>query len=989
MDLTRRDFLKLGGAGASFLLLPRGLPVSKLARQVQLHKPVGETHTICCFCGVGCGAIVAAQGDRVVNVEGDPEHPVNEGSLCSKGMGLAQLNTVDLEVNPSRLQKVRYRAAGSSQWEEVSWDWAIDEIADRIKETRDGSWVAEDADGHTVNRTESIASLGSVFINSEEAYALTKLVRALGIVWNENESRICVTSTVTGGSESVGRGPMTNHWIDLRNSDCIMTIGSNAAETFPLSFNWITKARERGATLISVDPRFTRTSAKADLHVPIRTGTDVALIGGMINYVLENKLYHREYVAEYTNASFLIDPGFGFEDGLFTGYDPQKGTYDKSTWQYQLDEQGLPRRDETLQDPDCVFQLVRSHFSRYDAETVCRVTGAPMDTFLSACQAFGATGARDKAGAIICSSGSAQHTQGTQNARSYYILQLLLGNIGVAGGGVNGIAGASNGLGCTLQGRLFHVLPGNLPMPASGDAGLAPYLQRVTAPPSQMENTISPWTSRPKHVVSLLKAWYGEAATEENEFGWGYLPKLGGDYSFVNIFEAMNEGTIRGLLCWGMNPAVSGPNSGVVRDALAKLDWAVVVDVCETETADLWKAPGVTPSDNQTEVFLLPAAASFEKEGSLMSSARWMQWRYQAVDPPGEARSDLWIIDQLVRKLQSLYAADGGPNAEAITELEWDYGDPADAHRVAQEMNGYDLASGKLLSGLAGLKEDGTTSCGNWLWCGSYTEDGNMMARRDNVDQSGIGLFSSWAWSFPCNRRIMYNRASVDLDGKPWNPDRPVLRWDEESEGWVGDVPDGGSPPGTAYPFIMKPHGRALLFGAGRVDGPLPEHYEPWESPVSNPMSSVQSDPLLKAWEALKGEPDEYPVLATTSRLVEHMHGGGMTRNMPYSVEMMPDMFVEISEELAETEGLTTGDSVIIESARGRIAAVAIVTKRIRPFNIDGQVVHQVAMPWHWGYAGLAPGDSANSLTARVADSNTMIPEYRAFLVRVSKGDTQ
>jgi formate dehydrogenase-N alpha subunit len=989
MDLTRREFLKLGGAGAGLLLLPRGLPTDKLAARFPLHKPIGETPTICCFCGVGCGAIVAAQGKSVVNVEGDPEHPISQGSLCSKGMALAQLNTVAGGINPNRLQKVRYRAPGSSEWEEKSWDWAIDEIANRIRDTRDSNWVAEDEAGQAVNRTEAIAALGSVFINSQEAYALTKLVRALGVVWNENESRICVTSTVTAGSVSVGRGPMSNHWIDLRNSDCVMTIGSNPAETFPISFKWITEAMEQGATLISVDPRFTRTSAKADLHVPIRTGTDVALVGGMINYVLENELCHREYVAEYTNASFLIDPGFGFEDGLFTGYDAASGSYDKSTWQYQLDEQGLPLRDETLQDPNCVFQILKSHFSRYDPETVCSVTGAPPDAFVRACEAFGATGARGKAGAIICSSGSAQHTQGTQNARSYYILQLLLGNIGVAGGGINGIAGASNGLGCTLQGRLFHVLPGNVPMPASSDEDLEAYLGRVTAPPSQMENTISPWTSRPKHVVSLLKAWYGDAATAQNGFGWGYLPKLGGNYSFVNLFEAINAGTIKGLLCWGMNPAVSGPNSGVVREALSKLDWAVVVDISETETAALWKAPGMSSSESQTEVFLLPAAGSLEKEGSLMNSARWMQWRYQAVDAPGEAKSDLWIVDQLVRKLKSLYAADGGPNADAITKLAWDYGSPPDPHKVAQEMNGYDLATGKLLGGLAGLKEDGTTSCGNWLWCGSYTEEGNMMARRDGADASGIGLFSNWAWAFPCNRRIMYNRASVDLEGKPWNPDKAVISWDEESENWIGDVPDGGSPPGRAYPFIMKPHGRALLFGAGTVDGPLPEHYEPWESPVSNRLSSMQNDPLLKVWEAVRAEADEYPILATTSRLVEHMHGGGMTRNMPYSVEMMPDMFVEISEPLAEEEGLASGDRVVIESPRGRIEAVAVVTKRIRPFGVNGQVVHQIAMPWHWGYTGLLAGDSANCLTARVADSNTMIPEYRAFLVRISKGGAQ
>jgi len=986
MELSRRELLKLSVAAAGGVLLPSGLSADKLAASLVLHKPIGETPSICCFCGLGCGVIVAAQGGSVVNIEGDPDHPINQGALCSKGSALRELVTVQGKVNPRRLTKVLYRAPGSDGWEEKTWDWTIEEIARRIKATRDAHWIEKDTDGHTVNRTEAIAALGSVFINSQEAYLLTKMVRALGIVYNENESRICVTSAVKAGGESVGRGPMTNHWIDLRNSDCIMTIGSNAAETFPVAFKWITQAMERGAKLICVDPRFTRTAAKADIYVPIRTGSDVALIGGMINYVLERGLYHKEYVTEYTDATFLVNPGFGFEDGLFTGYDSASGTYDKSTWQYQLDDEGLPKRDETLQNPNCVFQLLKAHFSRYDPDTVCKITGTPKDVFLKACEAFAATGARDKAGAIICSAGAAQHTKGTQNVRAYYILQLLLGNIGVAGGGVNGIAGASNGLGCTLQGRLFHALPGDLPMPASGDESLEAYLTRVTAPASKMANTISPWTGRPKHIISLLKAWYGDAATEENAFGWEYLPKIGGNYSFVNIFEAMNAGTIKGLLCWGMNPAVSGPNSSVVREALQELDWAVVVDLFETETAALWKAPGVDPSTVKTEVFLLPAAASVEKEGSLMNSARWMQWRYKAAEPPGQARSDLWILDRLMLKLRELYAAEGGPNAEAITRMTWDYGTPTDVRKVAREMNGYDLTTGRLLAGPGELKKDGTTSCGNWLWCGSYTEKGNMMARRDNVDQSGIGLFSNWAWCFPFNRRIMYNRASVDLQGNPWNPEKPVIRWDAAAERWVGDVPDGGPPPGKAYPFIMKPHGRAHLFGMGRVEGPFPEHYEPWESPVSNPMSSVQSNPLLKVWEDKRGASEEYPILATTHRLVEHMHAGGMSRNLPWLVELMPEMFVEMSEELAEEKGIRTGDSVVVESARGTIEAVAVVTKRLRPFQVNGQLVHQIAMPWSWGYAGLSPGYSANLLTARVADSNTMIPAYRAFLVQVRKG---
>ncbi|HEM61794.1 MAG TPA: formate dehydrogenase-N subunit alpha, partial [Chloroflexi bacterium] len=799
-EVTRRDFFKLSGAVAGGLLLPFEQGIIDQIPAFPLHKRIGEAITICTYCGVGCGQIVSAADGRLVNIEGDPDHPISQGRLCPKGVSLHQLSTVGEVANPRRLQRVMYRAPGGDRWEEKSWDWAIEQIAGRIKATRDANWIAEDGDGRPVNRTEAIAALGTVFANNEEAYLLTKMVRSLGVVFNENESRICVTSAVAAGGESVGRGPMTNHWIDLGNSDCVMSIGCNVAETFPVAFQWVEKARARGGKLISVDPRFTRTSSAADIHVPLRTGTDVALIGGMINYVLENGLYHEEYVREYTNASFLINKGFGFEDGLFTGWDADKGSYDKSTWQYQTDEDGIPKRDETLQDEDCVFQLLKRHFSRYDADTVCSTTGTPKDVFAKACEAFAATGAPDKAGAIVCSSGAAQHAAGTQMVRSYYILQLLLGNIGVAGGGVNGIAGASNGLGCTLQGRLFNALPGDVPMPAAADETLEAYLGRVTAPAATMEKVISPWTDRPKHIVSLLRAWYGDAATAANGFGWEYLPKLGGNYSFIPLFEAMQGGTIKGLLAWGMNPAVSGPNSGALRAALQKLEWMVVADLAETETAAVWKSPGVDPAENQTEVFLLPVAASLEKEGSLMNSARWMQWRYKVVDPPGDARSDLWILNRLVLALKELYAREGGPYAEAITNLTWDYGDEPDVHRVAKEMNGYDLAAGALLAGPGALKEDGTTSCGNWLWCGSYTEQGNMVARRDPVDASGVGLYSKWAWCFPVNRRIMYNRASVSLDGSPWNPEKPVILWDGASESWLGDVPDGGPPPGAAYP---------------------------------------------------------------------------------------------------------------------------------------------------------------------------------------------
>lgn len=985
-ELSRRDFLKLSTAGGGGVLLAFGLNGAEGA-DYPLHKKIGEITTICPYCGVGCSALMAVENGKIVSIEGDPDHPVSQGHLCSKGASLYQLAN-----NEQRLAKVLYRAPGSSEWEEKDWDWAIDRVARKIKETRDANWLERDEEGHLVNRTEAIASLGSVFPNSEEAYLMAKAQRAMGLVYIENEARICVSSAIAANTETLGRGPMTNHWIDLVNSDCILAIGGNPAESFPIAFGWAERAKDGGAKIISVDPRFTRTSATADIYATLRIGTDIAFVGGMIKYVLDDMErspdnYNMEYVREYTNASFLINPGLDFNDGLFSGYDPEKKSYDKSTWQYQEDDEGIPKMDKSLEDPNCVFQLLKKHFSRYDVDTVCSITGTPQETYLSVCQTFAATGATGKAGAIVFSSGACESTHGTQNIRAYGILQLLLGNVGIAGGGLNGIAGAANGLGCSLQGRLFHWLPGTLSTPTAQHQTLEAYLSGVTNPKSKMPKTVSPWTSTPNYMVSLLKAWYGDHATQENEFAYQYLPKRGsGNYSWLPLFGAMDSGTIKGLICWGINPAVSGPNSNSARETLSKLEWMVAIDLFETETAAVWKRPGVDPQENNTEVFFLPAASSLEKEGSVTSSARWVQWRNKGAEPPGEAKDDFWIINKLMLKLRDLYQEEGGPGAEAITNLAWDYGDQPDAHQVAKEINGYDLTTGKLLSGMGNLKNDGSTSCGNWLYCGSYTEEGNMTARRDPVDTTGIGLFPSWAWAWPANRRIWYNRASVDIDGNPWNPQKPVIVWDAATEKWSGDSPDGGSAPGAIYPFVMNWEGRGRLFGMGRPDGPLPEHYEPWESAVANPLSSQQSDPVLKVWEdGDAGDKNKYPIMATTFRLVEHLHTGSFTRNLPWLAEAMPDAFVEMSQELAAERGIENGSQVIIESARGSMRAVAMVTRRIRSLSINGQTVHQAAVAWNWGYMGLSQGDSGNELTPRVCDSNSMIPEFRAFLCDIHK----
>ena len=803
---------------------------------------------------------------------------------------------------------------------------------------------------------------------------------------------------------------MTNHWIDIRNADCIMIIGSNAAENHPISFKWITRAMERGAKLIHVDPRFNRTSSEAHIYAPLRSGTDIAFIGGMINYVLNDMeknpdKYNMEYVSQYTNAAFIVNPQFAFSDGLFGEVTDRKYTpASRATWQYA--DTKTPATDPTLKDPNCVFQLLKKHYSRYDADTVCRITGTPRDIYVEVCRTFCATGQKGKAGTIMYAMGTTQHTYGTQNVRSYAILQLLLGNMGVAGGGINALRGTSNVQGSTDMCLLSHLLPGYLAAPRECDDDLETYLKRVV-PASVMPQGLAGDTSAnwggnyKKYIVSLLKAWYGEAATRDNDFSFGYLPKCDPkvNYTHIGMFEAMGQGKIKGLWVWGQNPAVGGPNSTGEREALGNLDWLVVADIWMNETSEFWKRPGVNPPDMKTEVFVLPATCSYEKEGSISNSGRWVQWRYKAVEPQGEATPDLEIMNLIMLKLKELYIADGAaPHVEAITRLDWNYGVHVTTDAIAREINGYDLTNGKLMESFGSLKDDGTTSSGNWLYCNMYTEaEGNKAKRRNAVDShpNQIGLYSGWAWCWPLNRRIIYNRASVDLNGVPWDREHPViLNYDPDTK-WQGDVPDGGWPPvnlaepGEKYlPFIMKPEGVACLWGYGLTEGPLPEVYEPWESPLEkNLLSGTMNNPcaFIGTFMNKRGTPERFPYVGTTYRCTEHWQTGIMTRNLPWLVELMPEMYIEMGEELAAEKGIVSGDKVIISTARGEISAVAIVTKRFRSLKVDGKTVHHIGVLNHWGYSGMATGDSGNILTPHVGDANTTIPEYKTFLCNVRR----
>ena len=817
---------------------------------------------------------------------------------------------------------------------------------------------------------------------------------------------------------------MTNHWIDIKNADVILAMGSNPAENHPLSFKWIMEAKKKGAKLISVDPRFTRTSSKADLFAAIRSGSDIAFLNGMIKYIIDNKLYDEYYVTHYTNASFLVHPDFKMPeelDGIFSGFDPTINKYDKSTWSFQTDENGIIKKDRTLNDPACVIQLLKKHVNRYTPQEVSRITGIPEDKLSAIYSIYASTGKADKAGTIMYAVGWTQHTVGTQIIRSMAIVQLLLGNIGIPGGGVNALRGESNVQGATDHCILYHILPGYLKTPRASQATLEEYNEKYT-PITQEPMSANWWSNYPCYSTSILKAFFGENATADNDYGYPWLPKLDDDQnaSWLMLFDRMYKGEFQGFFVWGQNPACSSSNAGKVRKALTQLDWMVNVSLFDNETGSFWHGPGMDPEKINTEVFQLPCALSVEKEGSITNSGRWVQWRYNAAEPPGEARPDSWIINELYWRLKKLYEKESGTYPDPVVNLEWNYGEKdstgkivnIDIHKIAQEINGYftedKLIKGKvyrkgtLVPGFTYLQDDGSTSSGNWLYCGSYTEEGNLMQRRSKDDPTELGLYPHWSWCWPLNRRILYNRASVDERGKPRNQKKSLISWDGHK--WIGDVPDGGWPPlntqdKTKLAFIMKPHGVGSLFGPGLADGPFPEHYEPLESPLpENPLSKkYRINPVVTLfYKDGKGVPEDiflthnslYPIVATTYRVTEHWETGVETRRMPWLLELIPQVFVEMSSELAQEKNIKNGDKVIVSSARSQLWTIAIVTERFKPFTIMGKTVHQVGMPFCFGWSypeDGSGGDSSNLLTPTIGDPNTMIPETKAFMVNIKK----
>jgi formate dehydrogenase major subunit len=844
---------------------------------------------------------------------------------------------------------------------------------------------------------------------------------------------------VPGLGTSFGRGGATDYQQDLMNADCIVIMGSNMAENHPVGFQWVMEARERGAEVIHVDPRFTRTSAMATKFVGIRAGSDIAFLGGIVNYIFEHEAWFDEYVKAYTNAPVIVDERFLDTedlDGLFSGWDPELKKYDPETWQYEgmevKGEAGAPPKgeqaghgaagggmqggeppaeDATLQHERCVFQILKRHFARYTPDLVADACGCTVEEFLYVAEKLCVNSGREKTSSFAYAVGWTQHTVGVQIIRTAAIIQLLLGNIGRPGGGIVALRGHASIQGSTDIPTLYNTLPGYMQMPHVDDPrDLSEWIERYKARTGW-------WGKLDTFMVSLLKAWWGPAATKENDFAFSYLPRIDDDNSAYWTIQQMLEGKVKGYILAGENPAVGSANGRAQRLGMAKLDWLVVRDLVEIESAAFWyDSPEIESGELKaeeigTEVFFLPAATHVEKDGSFTNTQRLLQWHFKAVEPKHDCRSELWFYYHLGRLLREKRKDSKDPKDRPLLDLTWSYPtsgeheDPS-ADAVLAEINGHD-ASGKPLSAYKELKADGSTSAGCWIYCGTFADGINQAARKKPYWEQTYTA-PEWGWAWPANRRMLYNRASADPDGKPWSKRKELVWWDPKEQKWTGhDVPDFDEqtppdyvPPDGAegpdaiagvHPFIMQADGRGWLFvPQGLQDGPLPAHYEPHESPVDNPLYRQRANPARQVWkhEDPSSTPgsEEFPYIATTYRLTEHHTAGGMSRFLPYLAELQPQMFVEVHPDLARARGLTHGGWVTVMTARSAIEGRVMVTNRMRPVRVRGKLVHQVGLPYHWGQRGLTTGGAANDLAHMALDPNVHIQEVKAYTCDVRPG---
>ena len=835
-----------------------------------------------------------------------------------------------------------------------------------------------------------------------------------------------------------GRGGATTNLQDLQNADCILIEGSNMAEAHPVGFRHPMIAKRKGAKLIHVDPRFTRTSALCDIYAPIRPGTDIAFLGGLINYVLQNERYFKDYVVHYTNAATLISEEFkdAGADGLFSGWDEENQRYDPSSWRYEgtpidyasvggsqsrlvgegtggqsAPNDGEPRpTDPTLQHERCVFQVLKRHFAKYTPEMVEKVCGTPREAFLAVAETVCENSTPERTTSLCYAVGWTQHSKGVQIIRTAAILQLLLGNIGRPGGGIMALRGHATIQGSTDIATLYNILPGYLPMP---DVNMdndtwQEYVEGQTAKTGW-------WANFPKYITSIMKAWYGEAFDPaRGDEVFDHFPRLSGDHSYYPTIVDMKDGEVKGCFVFGQNFAVGGPHVKMAQDGLRNLDWLVVLDAYEIETATAWKMDGVKPEECGTEVFFIPSALVAEKDGSFTQTQRMLQWHDKAIEPPGDARSDAWFVFHLGRRLKELYKDSKEPRDGLIRAMTWDYpteGDreEPDIESILKEINGYTVADGEPVKGFAELKDDGSTACGGWIYSGVYA-DGVNQARRRKPWTEQPNAATEWGWAWPADRRILYNRASADPEGRPWSERKKFVWWDEAEGEWTGDdVPDFEATKPPDYepapdakgddaipgdgPFIVNGDGLGWLFApVGLMDGPLPVHYEPVESPVPNLLyEGIQYDPAARLFDRSDNpynppEDPRYPYVVTTYRLTEHHTSGAMSRWIPWLSELQPELFCEISPVLAAEKGVENTDWVTVSTSRGKIHCKALVSDRIPVYDIDGKKIHTIGLPYHWGPNGLIKGDVVNNLMPVALEANVAIHEAKAFTANLEAG---
>lgn len=1000
--------------------------------------------TVCQYCAVGCTQLAFFKENTLIDVEGDPRSPVNEGRQCPKGA-----TTFALNDNPYRVTRPLYRAPGASSWQEASVDWMINEVAKRVWESREKGFTAKAANGITTNAVTNMGFVGGSANDNEECYLFRKLMTGgLGILPVENTARYCHSTTVAALSPTLGFGACTNPPRDLVNSDCIIIMGSNMAEAHPVAFYWPMLARKKGALTCHIDPRFTRTSAACDHHVHIRPATDIAFINAVIRYILEHDLWFHEYVLYYTNAATLINPDFSFdqETGLFNGWDEEQNAYckDPDSWDYQYEinpdgSRGKPKIDPTLENPHCVFQLLKKQVEKYTPEMAAQICGCRPADVVKVAELMGRNSGRDKTTAFCYATGFTQHASGAQIIRSIAILQLLLGNIGRPGGGILALRGHSNVQGATDIPTLFNALPNYIPMPhaLSGNATLAEYLANGHGYTSardkkdgmwKLEAQRGAWASLPKYMISLLKAWYGEGATNANEFGYQWLPKLSADESFTVTMERAARGEIDGLLVFGQNIAITNPNTGWGRDAIRKLKWLVVCDLFENETASAWYADPKAPEaikNCQTEVFLLPAATCLESSGSVTNTERLIQWHERARQAPDSCRSDGWWIYQLGKKFKQFAAKSNLERDAGLRALTWDY-DPenkasatlppipgdVDMDKVAMEMNGYHLSTGKPCRGAASLKDDGSTACGCRLLSGFIDENCNNLAKREQGGVVDHALDLAYRFAWPMNSRILYNRCSAAPNGEPWSERKKLIWWDRLEKVWTGfDEPQfdktkapsykpepgatGDAALGGNEPFTVHSDGKAWLFVPyGLKDGPFPVYYEPMESPCKNLLFSRQHTPGVIIIHdpqnpiAPSGS-SEYPTAMTTYHMVEHWLSGAMTRHIPWLCALQPESFLEISPEMAESCGIAPGAWVEVKSARATLQMRALITPRLRMGKIMDKDIAVVGSFVNSGYKGVVCDPVTNDLSPALMSPEGLIPASKGFAVHISAGSAQ